>query len=219
MLILYPARIDDEDPGYEEDFWEQVNRRTGSNEQLRADRWFRDDPAQEASRDLWGIRCHIWERAKKRSLITHRLAGGGNHNLGYDALMWESILHGNCGEYGDYRVMSVLPDKLARYLFEYDCDSYTSHNLPALPEDRRDIDVHSLMNPQQVNSHNIHNLCCVHNIHNTHNCRSGASWTLSWSSLLRVRMGISDCSQLFSLDTKNTQENSAFCPGHSHQRN
>ena len=137
-------------PGYEEDFWEEINRRTGQKEPLRPDRWYRDDPDIEVSRDLWGIRCHIWERAKKRSLITHRLAGGGNHNLGYDALMWDSILHGDCGEHGDYRVISVLPDKLARYLFEFDSESYTSHNLPALPQDRSNIDVHSLLRPDQV---------------------------------------------------------------------
>jgi hypothetical protein len=137
-------------PGYEEDFWEEINRRTGQNEPLRPDRWYRDDPDKEVSRDLWGIRCHIWERAKKRSLITHRLAGGGNHNLGYDALMWDSILHGDCGEYGDYKVISVLPDKISRYLFEFDSEGYTSHNLPALPQDRSNIDVHSLLRPDQV---------------------------------------------------------------------
>ena len=37
-----------------------------------------------------------------------RLEGGGEHNLGYYAVPWESILHGKCGEYGGYKIMSVL---------------------------------------------------------------------------------------------------------------
>ncbi len=45
--------------------------------------------------------------------ITHSLAGGGCHNLGYHALRWEMILHGNAGEMGKYAVISVLPDKIA----------------------------------------------------------------------------------------------------------
>jgi hypothetical protein len=30
----------------------------------------------------------------------------------------------------------VLPDKIARYLYEYHADSYASHDLPVLPADR-----------------------------------------------------------------------------------
>jgi hypothetical protein len=29
------------------------------------------------------------------------------------------ILHGNAGEMGKYAVLSVLPDKIARFLYEY----------------------------------------------------------------------------------------------------
>ena len=32
----------------------------------------------------------------KRTLMTHCLSGGGTHNIGYDALRWENILHGDC---------------------------------------------------------------------------------------------------------------------------
>ena len=74
----------------------------------------------------------------------------GEHNLGYYAVPWESILHGKCGEYGEYKIMSVLPDKLGRYLFEYHSDSYTSLGLPVLPENRSQIDVHGLLKPFQV---------------------------------------------------------------------
>ena len=45
---------------------------------------------------------------------------------------WESILHGKCGEYGAYKILSVLPDKLGRYFFEYHAESYASLGIPAL---------------------------------------------------------------------------------------
>jgi len=95
----------------------------------------------------------------KRTLMTHRLSGGGTHNIGYDALRWENILHGDCGEYGRYHELSVLPDKIARYLFEFDSDSYASLHLPEIPEDRSQVDIHALMNPPQV----LHIIrLCVH---------------------------------------------------------
>ena len=86
----------------------------------------------------------------KRTLITHRLAGGGNHNIGYDAVKWEHILRGDCGEYGQYHELSVLPDKIARYLFEFDSGSYASLHLPEIPDDRSQVDIHALMYPAQV---------------------------------------------------------------------
>ena len=95
----------------------------------------------------------------KRTLMTHRLPGGGTHNIGYDALRWENILHGDCGEYGRYHELSVLPDKIARYLFEFDSDSYASLHLPEILEDRSQVDIHALMKPPQV----LHRIrFCVH---------------------------------------------------------
>ena len=88
--------------------------------------------------------------SNEKTLMTHRLSGGGTHNRGYDALRWDSILHGDCGEYGRYHDLSVLPDKIARYLFEFDSDSYASFNLPLIPEDRSLVAIHSLLNPPQV---------------------------------------------------------------------
>ncbi len=69
---------------------------------------------------------------------------------GYAALNWESILHGNAGELGDYKELAVLPDKIARYLYEYYADSYASHDLPALPADRNRTNVHGILKPHQV---------------------------------------------------------------------
>ncbi len=76
------------------------------------------DPAL-SSGDFSGIRINIWNRAKVRRFITHFLAGGGTHNRGYHALRWEMILHGHAGEMGKYAVLSVLPDQIARSLYEY----------------------------------------------------------------------------------------------------
>ena len=83
--------------------------------------------------------------------MTHRLAGGGGHNLGYDALPWDVILHCSCGpKYGQYKVISFLPDKIAHYLFEFDSESYTSHNRPEIPDDPSEQSIHSLLGLQQV---------------------------------------------------------------------
>ena len=145
------ARIDDEDPGYGSDAWSKTDPRSGQARNLRADRWHQTPPEEVIDGvDCSGIRCQIWERAKKRSLMTHRLAGGGGHNIGYDALPWDMILHGNCGKYGQYKVISFLPDKIARYLFEFDSELYASHNLPEIPDDPSEISIHSLLLPHQV---------------------------------------------------------------------
>ena len=92
-----------------------------------------------------GFRCNIWERATKRRLLTHRLTSGGQHNAGNVAVPWESILHGKCGECGAYKIRSVLPDKLGRYFFEYHAESYASLDIPALPEDRSQMNVHGML--------------------------------------------------------------------------
>ncbi len=94
-------------------------------------RWYRHELEKDV--DCAGIRCNIWERAKKRSLLTYLLEGGGKHILGYYAVPWESILHGKSEDCWEYKVLSVPSDKLGKYLFEYHSDSYTSPSLPALP--------------------------------------------------------------------------------------
>ena len=55
------------------------------------------------------------------------------------------------GEHGEWlRAVSVLPDKIARYLYEYHDISYTSLALPALPLDRSTVSVHAILKPDQV---------------------------------------------------------------------
>ena len=149
-MLYFPARIDD---GDEIDDWDVTDARTGNRVPLRADSWYKGAPTSDpikSSGDFAGIRINIWNRAKVRRFITHSLAGGGSHNLGYHALRWEMILHGNAGEMGKYAVLSVLPDKIARFLYEYHDTSYTSLGLPAMPLDRSDISVHSILRPEQV---------------------------------------------------------------------
>ena len=83
---------------------------------LRADRWFQRHPISDPevkSSNYSGIQINIWNRAKIRRFLRHTLVGGGSQNLGYDALRWEMILHGNAGQLGKYAVISVLPDKIA----------------------------------------------------------------------------------------------------------
>ena len=143
------ARIEDGDSDFEADLWTRHDGCSGNLIPVRPDRWY--DVAEVIdSQDCSGIRCNIWERAKFRRLITHRLVGGGPHNIGFDALPWEMCLRGDAGKYGHYAVLSVLPDKLARFLFEYHSDLYKGLNLPVLPEDRSQIDVHGLLKPQEV---------------------------------------------------------------------
>ena len=78
LFVSQPARIDDEDPGYEDDDWSHREHRTGESLPLRTDRWFRTPPEEVIDgQEIAGIGCQIWERARVRSLMTHRLSGGG----------------------------------------------------------------------------------------------------------------------------------------------
>jgi hypothetical protein len=160
MIPNFAARIDD---GDDMDDWNTTDYRTGDSRPLRADRWFQDNPECAptlSSSDFSGIRINIWNRAKVRRLLTHSLAGGGSHNLGYGALRHEMISHGNAGEFGKYAILSVLPDKIARFLYEYHHTAYDSLQLPPIPLDRSRIDVHgSLLRHQVPNFCFTYTLC------------------------------------------------------------
>ena len=149
-----PARIDDGDPDFDEDDWFLLNRRLGEQVRVRADRWYQSDPSDSEQEKIRpDIRCNIWERATVRRDMLHSLSSGETHNSGYDALQWESILHGDAGVYGKYSVLQVLPDKIGRFLFEYHSELFNSLNLPDLPSDRSSVDVHRLLDPKQVCNH------------------------------------------------------------------
>ncbi len=84
---------------------------------------------------------------------------------GYQALDWESILHGNAGdsgELGDCSELAILPDKIARFLYEYHSGSYSSLQLPPLPDDRSNFGVHGMLTPHQVDLHRIHTQYLLH---------------------------------------------------------
>jgi hypothetical protein len=151
-IVKFTAQIED---GDQKDDWDVIDHRTGERVPLRADRWYQKDPTSSSdpitSRgNFSGIQINIWNRAKVQRFITHTLAGGGRHSMGYCALRWEMILHGNAGELGKYTVLSVLPDKIARFLYEYHDALYTSLGLPPIPMDRSGISVHGILRTDQV---------------------------------------------------------------------
>ena len=57
---------------------------------------------------------------------------------------------GNAGKLGNYPILSVLPDKFARFLFEYHSHRFESLDLPLLPADRSDFDVHGALLDDKV---------------------------------------------------------------------
>ena len=77
------------------------------------------------------------------------MGGGGQHG-GFDALDYRKIHQGNAGKLGDYPILSVLPDKFARFLFEYHSHRFESLDLPELPADRSDFDVHGALLDDKV---------------------------------------------------------------------
>jgi hypothetical protein len=164
--FVYLARIDDNEPGFEQDHWMKTTKPTASVEELRADMdQLRDNPEQSGMFHLLStviiviqhivlttLTAYAWTRAKERRFLTHRLCSRirDDQPQGYAAFNWERILHGNAVELGDYKELAVLPDKIARYLYEYHADSYASHGLPVLPADRSRTNVHSILKPHQV---------------------------------------------------------------------
>ncbi len=74
----------------------------------------------------------------------HTLVCGGGQHGGFDALDYRKIKHGDAGKLGNYSIRSVLPDKFARFLYEFhDFPSrFESLYLPPLRADRSDFDVH-----------------------------------------------------------------------------
>jgi hypothetical protein len=107
-----------------------------------------------------GIQLNMWTCSKERRFITHRLCSRVKDDVpcGYQALDSESILHGNAGELGDYSELALLPDKIAGFLYEYHSESYSSlqPELPQLPDDRSNFNVHGMLTPHQIDLHTIH---------------------------------------------------------------
>ena len=138
------ARVED---GGTSEVWQDDEGRP-----LRADRWWNTGgrPEQESSSHgpCMGIRLNIWERAKVRRHLEHYLEGGGFN--GYDALRHESILRGDADKLGTYDILAFLPDKVARFLYEYHDFRFQRLDLPPIPQDRSEFDVHAALEPAQV---------------------------------------------------------------------
>ena len=72
----------------------------------------------------------------------HTLVGGGGQEGGFDALDYRKIKHGDAGKLGKYDIFSVLPDKIARFLYGFHDFLFSRLDLPPLPADRSDFDLH-----------------------------------------------------------------------------
>ncbi len=63
---------------------------------------------------------------------------------------YRKIKHGDAGPLGIYPILSVLPDKFARFLFEFHSVRFESLDLPPLPADRSNFDVHGALEDDKV---------------------------------------------------------------------
>ncbi len=80
----------------------------------------------------------------------HSLVGGGGQHGEYDALDYRKIKHWNAGPLGTYPILVVLPAKFARFLFEFHSGRFESLDLPILPDDRSQFDVHGALGHVKV---------------------------------------------------------------------
>ena len=80
----------------------------------------------------------------------HTLVGGGGQQGGFDALDYRKIKNGSAGKLGKYDILSVLPDKFARFLYEFYDFRFSGLDLPPLPAERSDFDVHGAIDNDQV---------------------------------------------------------------------
>ncbi len=96
----------------------------------------------------------------------HTLVGSGGQHGGFDALDYRKIKQGNAGPLGTYAILSVLPDNFARFLFEFHSVRFESLDLPILPDDRSQFDVHGALEDDKVkkseynvNAYDVHDNC------------------------------------------------------------
>ncbi len=76
-------------------------------------------------------------------MITHCLSGGGKGMKGYNALDCTMIPRGSAGaRLRRYNELCFLPDKPARFFFEFHADDYISLRLPAIPSFASSGDIH-----------------------------------------------------------------------------
>ena len=77
------------------------------------------------------------------------MAAGKNHSIrhtpGDVARYCDAINVSYAGEMGKYAVLSVLPDKIDRFLYEYYDTLHSSLGLPPILLDRSGISVHCIL--------------------------------------------------------------------------
>ena len=93
----------------------------------------------------------------------HTLVGGGGQHDGYDALDYRKIKQGSAGPLRNYPILSMLRDKFARFLLEFHAYRFKSLDLPLLPADRSDFNVHGAREDDKV-TNNLKNLFIILNI-------------------------------------------------------
>ena len=112
-----------------------------------------DEPEAAVDEDdgrCLGIRCNIWALARPRREITHKLRAGGNHQIGWWALMWQDMVSTNEVHFDVHQVLRYLPKRKANFLHEYYSEHFPSLNLPPLPSDWSQIDVHAMLEPFDI---------------------------------------------------------------------
>ncbi len=98
---------------------------------------------------LFSIDIMIFKFCTGPALHSAHVGGGGLHE-GFDTLDYRKIKHWDAGKLGNYHILSVLPNKFVRFLFEFHDFLFTSLDLPPLPADRSNFDVHENINTDQV---------------------------------------------------------------------
>jgi hypothetical protein len=67
-----------------------------------------------------------------------------------DDLCYPLPLDGDAGKLGNYPILSYLPHKFARFLYEFHAFRFESLGHPPLPADSSDFDVHGALKDEQV---------------------------------------------------------------------
>ncbi len=82
----------------------------------------------------------------------HTLVGCWGHWQmgGFDALDYRRIKQGDAGKLDNYPILFVLPDNFARFLFEFHGFRFESFDLPLLPADQSNFDVHGALEDDKV---------------------------------------------------------------------
>jgi hypothetical protein len=80
----------------------------------------------------------------------HTLDGCRGQHGGINALDYWKITLCDAEKLGHYSILAVLPDKLARFLYESHDFRIESPDLPPLPADRSAFDVHGALGDVQI---------------------------------------------------------------------